>query len=242
MTEINNYKQKLFYLINTDKTKITNLTITYKKFLRKHDIKTNAMLLNLLQMPFYFIWFFSLKNLLGNEVVMDGIKNNSFLYINNLGVSDPYFVLPLLASFATYYSISCLIKEQKKNNMNSDPNLEIYFRYVKFFPIFSFCFLAYLPAGLNLYFMTLMISNQVVHNLIGKFVKKYYEIPEYFEGTELHRLAQEKELREEFGDEILKEEFVEVGGDEKGEKVLDVEFEEKKEDREKKEEREGINK
>jgi len=112
----------------------------------------------LLQIPI----FFALYRVLLNADELQGAQ--WILWINNLAVMDPYWVLPILMGITMYY-------QQKITPSNfTDPLQEKIF---KFFPVLMTVFFITFPAGLVLYWLTNNILTIAQQYYINKVYDKH---------------------------------------------------------------------
>jgi YidC/Oxa1 family membrane protein insertase len=112
----------------------------------------------LLQIPI----FFALYRVLLNADELQGAE--WILWINNLAVMDPYWVLPILMGITMYY-------QQKITPSNfTDPLQEKIF---KFFPVLMTVFFISFPAGLVLYWLTNNILTIAQQYYINKVYDKH---------------------------------------------------------------------
>ena len=109
----------------------------------------------LVQMPFFLAFYW---------VLLESVEMRQapfMLWINDLSVRDPYFVLPLLMGVAMFF-------QQKLNPAPADP---VQARVMQILPVVFTAFFAFFPAGLVLYWFTnTLLSilqqwriNEVVH-------------------------------------------------------------------------------
>jgi len=49
----------------------------------------------LLEMPPYFIWFFTLRHMSYNPELVANFQNVDFFWLTNLSLSDPYMIIPI---------------------------------------------------------------------------------------------------------------------------------------------------
>lgn len=115
----------------------------------------------LLQIPI----FFAMYRVFLNAIELQG--SEWILWIENLAVKDPYFVLPVLAGVVMYF-------HQKVTPTNfTDPMQE---KIMRMLPVFiSVIFLTF-PAGLTLYMCTTNVFALIQQIVINRLFKKHKEI------------------------------------------------------------------
>ena len=73
---------------------------------RKHGVDNFYALVNLTQIPLILTWFLSLRYVTAMPELFPQMNTASFLWIEDLSVYDPYFVLPVIAACTTSLSIA----------------------------------------------------------------------------------------------------------------------------------------
>jgi YidC/Oxa1 family membrane protein insertase len=73
---------------------------------RMSGLRTSRMMVSMLQIPLAITLFMSLRHVLVLPEVFPGIKTQGFLWFKDLTVLDPYFILPIISAFLSYWSIS----------------------------------------------------------------------------------------------------------------------------------------
>jgi YidC/Oxa1 family membrane protein insertase len=92
----------------------------------------------LIQMPFFFAFYW---------VLIESVEMRQapfMLWINDLSVRDPFFILPLLMGAAMFF----------QTRLNPAPPDPIQARVMQIMPIVFTGFFAFFPAGLVLYWLT----------------------------------------------------------------------------------------
>ena len=154
-----------------------------KTLMRKYQISNMYGILSLLQMPFYITYFIALRYLVFSPEKYSFILNSEFLWIKDLSMADPMYILPVLSGVLSFLTIRLNMKNGPANNAGPAflKKFKIYLPYLPFFGIF---FMSTFPAALNLYWCSLsglnyilfwMFQNQTFLQLIG--------IPKYYKGT-----------------------------------------------------------
>ncbi|MBK24267.1 MAG: hypothetical protein CME70_09735 [Halobacteriovorax sp.] len=119
---------------------------------KEHQINPLASILPLLiQAPIYFFLFSVLS---GNSF------HGSFIWITNLGASDPFFILPILACLS--FAIPMFLKKQ-----NEIPQTMKKLQYI--LPVISFLFLYKMKAAVLLYIATSSIMSSITTWGIDRF-------------------------------------------------------------------------
>ena len=85
--------------------------------------------INLTQIPFILTWFLSLRYVTAMPELFPQVANASFLWIDDLSVYDPYFILPVLAACTT--SLSIAISPSMKHSNTSMPIMTPILKYMK---------------------------------------------------------------------------------------------------------------
>ncbi len=71
-----------------------------KRVFKELNVSNYKAMSMLLEMPFYFTWFFALRFIANNPETMTNFENSPFLWISNFSLKDPYFLLPVISSLA----------------------------------------------------------------------------------------------------------------------------------------------
>ncbi|CAD8132663.1 unnamed protein product [Paramecium octaurelia] len=156
----------------------------FKLFKRKHNINMLIPGLSILQMPFLFTWFLSLRYVCSLPDKYEGLKSQGFLWFQDLSEYDPYGILPIMSSFFTFWNISL------NPNMQSQSTVPFakYYRYVRFLPFFSIPVVIFFPAGVNLYWCSSALCHLIITALARQEkIRKIFGIPKYLPGTILER-------------------------------------------------------
>ena len=126
---------------------------------RRLGFKPTSQLWNFAVLPIYFGWFFGIRDLVKNPSLhgLDWVEQ-SFYWLPSMTQSDPYFIIPCLATLISFSSL------RAANNSvalpENSPEGAVMVR--KFLPFLSFGFfplLATFPVGLSIYFATLFSFN-----------------------------------------------------------------------------------
>ena len=88
----------------------------------------------LIQLPFFIAIFVSLNSPMFKELISAEGVNASFLWLKNLGLPDPLFILPVLVALSTYFSQ----KTMSPGGAKDDPQMKM-FAYMPFIMLFI-CF------------------------------------------------------------------------------------------------------
>ena len=96
---------------------------------KRHGIDNFYALINLVQMPFIITWFLSLRYVTAMPEIYPEIQQQGFLWIEDLSVYDPYFILPVTA--ACISSLSIVISPTIKNSAVANPLMAPIARYMK---------------------------------------------------------------------------------------------------------------
>lgn len=115
--------------MTNNKMLLAQASYDYKMGMKKRGINTLIPLLNLLQIPLLFTWFFSLRYLSNLPEIYPQILSEGYLWFSDLSTYDPYFVLPILAACGTSLSIA-RSPNLARNNL-SMPFLAPYVKYLK---------------------------------------------------------------------------------------------------------------
>lgn len=112
-----------------NKMLMTQASYDYKIGMKKKGINTLIPMVNLLQIPILFTWFFSLRYLSNLPEVYPQILTEGYAWFTDLSTYDPYFVLPILAACGTSLSIA-RSPNLARNNLTL-PFLAPYVKYMK---------------------------------------------------------------------------------------------------------------
>jgi YidC/Oxa1 family membrane protein insertase len=63
-------------------------------------------LVSFTQMPVLITWFLSIRFVSGLPEIYPQIQSEGILWFTDLSTYDPYFILPIISAFFTYYSIN----------------------------------------------------------------------------------------------------------------------------------------
>ncbi|NLY03451.1 MAG: membrane protein insertase YidC, partial [Campylobacter sp.] len=96
-----------------------------------------------------------------NAIELQGVP--WILWIENLAVRDPYFILPLIMV------ISMVVQQRMTKATFQDPMQE---KVMKFLPLFFGIFMAFFQAGLTLYWSTNNLLSVLQQIIINKIIKK----------------------------------------------------------------------
>ena len=169
------------------------------ELMRTHEINFMAAALNILQLPFYIFWFLGMRKIIYNPEAYDILSTNSLLWIPDILLPDPLYLVPLLSSIMTYLTIK---KTMARTPMTAEtPSFIRKFRpYMPYLPFPGTLFLIFMPASLNLYFFSLSFINYLITVFLQSNAYFYLAgIPKAFPGTILQKKLQEAE-----GQRILK--------------------------------------
>ncbi|EXJ93587.1 hypothetical protein A1O1_01979 [Capronia coronata CBS 617.96] len=106
----------------------------------------------MLQIPLGFGAFRLLRN--AGTLPVPGFESEHFLWLTNLSLSDPTYILPLMIGVMTYYNFK-ISQRASVNNMGNIVRI-----LTPLLPIGSFVCLAFQPAALQLYFLVNSIFTQ----------------------------------------------------------------------------------
>ncbi|KAJ5134463.1 hypothetical protein N7526_005828 [Penicillium atrosanguineum] len=114
---------------------------------KAHGIKWWKTVLPMLQIPLGFGIFRATRGM--TSLPLPGLLDESFFWIKDLTLCDPYYFLPMMTSAAMYLTFK---KGGESGTMDilKGPGKAILY----VFPAFSFLFMAWQPAALQLYFVT----------------------------------------------------------------------------------------
>lgn len=115
----------------------------------------------LLQIPV----FFAIYRVLLNAIELQGAP--WILWIDNLAIKDPYFILPIIMGAAMY------IQQRLTPTSFTDPMQE---KIMKFLPVIFIFFFMTFPAGLTLYWCINNIFALIQQIIINKMFKKRKEL------------------------------------------------------------------
>lgn len=166
---------------------------TKLKLFKKHGVKQWASVLNILSIPIYLSWFFTVRELLNkNDLILQNSIDSSFYWIANISEVDPYAIIPLTTALVTFVNILKLVKMSEKNPA-LNPQMREIFGYLKFVPFISIPFMSMLPSGLHAYFIAVGLSNFFITSFMeSKYFIKLAKIPDAFPGTVKWHEMQEK--------------------------------------------------
>jgi hypothetical protein len=179
-----------------------------KNLLKNFDINMMAPLCNIIQLPIYISWFLGLRDIIYNPEQYHILGSEPFLWAPSIFVPDPYFIIPVLSAFTTYFNIKTAMKRAPLN-----PDTPLFMKklkiYAPYLPFPGSIFLATMPAGINLYFLSLAFVNLITTiALHTNSFRVLAGIPKSFPGTVLHnQLISESKLSQ-----VLKAEFVSNNG------------------------------
>ena len=103
----------------------------------------------LIQIPIFFALYKAL-------LISVPMRSAKFLWISDLAVMDPYFILPILMGITMW--LQQYLQTPKKTNQPNDPMASAQ-RFMKWMPVLFTVMFAWMPAGLVLYW--------TVSNLFG---------------------------------------------------------------------------
>jgi len=122
--------------------------------------------LNIFQIPFLITWFLSLRYITNLPEIYPQMQTEGFLWFNDLTAYDPYFVLPVFAAMTMSYSI--VYSPSMTSMYATNPVFAPIVKYMKFMPFLSLPITAMFPAGINLYWCTLSLSQALVTILMNQ--------------------------------------------------------------------------
>ena len=129
---------------------------------RKHGANPmGGCLPMLLQIPV----FFAIYRVLLNAIELQGAP--WILWIDNLAIKDPYFILPIIMGAAMY------IQQRLTPTSFTDPMQE---KIMKFLPVIFIFFFMTFPAGLTLYWCVNNIFALIQQIIINRMFKKRKEL------------------------------------------------------------------
>ncbi|PYH96158.1 inner membrane protein translocase [Aspergillus ellipticus CBS 707.79] len=114
---------------------------------KKHEIKAWKSFIPLLQVPFGFGCYRVVKNMASLPV--PGLASESFGWIHDLTVADPYYVLPVISSAMMYLTF----KKGGEQGTNQLTGTAVGNAVLFGLPLMSFGFMAFFPSALQLYFV-----------------------------------------------------------------------------------------
>lgn len=103
--------------------------LEFKETRRRNGVDNFYALINLTQIPFIITWFLSLRYVTAMPELFPQMTNASFLWIDDLSVYDPYFILPVMAACTT--SLSIAISPSFKNSNVAMPMMVPLLKYMK---------------------------------------------------------------------------------------------------------------
>lgn len=154
--------------------------------LKKYNVNLAAAAVNLLQLPVYICWFIGMRDVVYTPEKFGFMDSSEFFWVPSLFTPDPYFLLPFISATITFFTIK---KTMKRAPITAETplmfkKLRIYAPYL---PFPGAIFLATFPAGLNLYFLALSISNFATTSIMSSQIYlKTLGIPKAFPGTILY--------------------------------------------------------
>ncbi|CAI2374534.1 unnamed protein product [Moneuplotes crassus] len=165
-------------------------TFKIKSILRKFNIKPSVALFNIIQLPIHFSVFLLCNEFSMNCHIYPGIETDGFLWFKDLSYSDSTSILPTIGaaiSLINVLSTSVLsINEYTKGAKRISLML----------PVLALPVFLSLPCSFNLYWISSSILHCTVLNAFRfTYVRKVLKIPNYYPGTHLERLIQEKKLK-----------------------------------------------
>ena len=129
---------------------------------RKHGANPmGGCLPMILQIPV----FFAIYRVLLNAIELQGAP--WILWIDNLAIKDPYFILPIIMGAAMY------IQQRLTPTSFTDPMQE---KIMKFLPVIFIFFFMTFPAGLTLYWCVNNIFALIQQIIINRMFKKRKEL------------------------------------------------------------------
>ncbi|MFD0769013.1 membrane protein insertase YidC [Bacillus sp. CGMCC 1.60114] len=112
----------------------------------------------LVQLPIFSVVYYAIRQ-------TEEISTASFLWLN-LGHSDPYFILPIIAALTTYLQSKIMSADMPKEHQSQVKLTQA------MSPIMILCFCLFSPAGLVLYWITgnvfMIVQTVILKKIFGK--------------------------------------------------------------------------
>ena len=167
-----------------DKAKIKAANEGMQVLKIKYNINTGLGIIPLFQVPFVIYFFWTLQDMVYEIDRFPNMTTDGFLWFKNLSEADPYFVLPVLFAFTTFYSIH----KNPATSQVAGPAAK-YMKYVKYLTFIGIPITASFPSAivLNWFIMSFfqLLINSVVYTRTGK---RIIRIPQYLPGSMLEKL------------------------------------------------------
>ena len=185
------FDQKMHTLLqNGQPDKIFDVVIEKNAFFKHMKINPSAAFLNILSLPVYITWFFSIRNLLLNqEMLAEAIGRAGYLWVQTIANADPYIIFPFITAICTFCNIHQMVNIIKKNPV-MPPEYVLMISFLRFVPFLSIPATMFLPTGLHVYFIAISLSNLVISAFLeSKTFRKIMKIPDTIPGTILWNRA-----------------------------------------------------
>ncbi|RMJ27658.1 Mitochondrial export translocase Oxa1 [Aspergillus sp. HF37] len=114
---------------------------------KQHGVANWKMFAPLIQAPLGYGVFRTVYGM--SSLPVPGLANESVLWLNDLTVGDPYFVLPVASSFLLYYSL----KKGGESGTSELSGTGMWKGLIRGLPAISFLFMQSMPSALQLYFV-----------------------------------------------------------------------------------------
>ena len=89
-----------------DYAQLNSIRQNMTNFQAKHGIQTSKSLVGLFQAPFLITWFLSVRHMAMSPNLFPEMSHVNFLWLTDLTVHDPYFLLPLISACCSSLNIS----------------------------------------------------------------------------------------------------------------------------------------
>ena len=153
--------------------------------MRRYNVSQTLPLINMAMIPAFITYFISLRFMVFQPELFPGIASSQFFWLNDLSQADPYFILPFISAIFNYIG---LVINKKLNPVSPSTPAAIkkFHQFLPALPFVGALFMSTFPAGLNLYWLMLSISQATATSLflIPSF-NRFIGIPKYFPGTKM---------------------------------------------------------
>ncbi|KAL1970832.1 hypothetical protein VTN77DRAFT_2666 [Rasamsonia byssochlamydoides] len=145
----NSIRERIYYHTSTGNSiEMMKARAELQDLNREHDIKAWKSFVPLLQIPFGFGCYRVVNGM--SSLPVPGLAAESLGWIADLTVRDPYFLLPAATTVLMYLTV----KKGGEAGLNQFQGTALGRMMLYGLPALSFCFMAFFPSSLQLYFVT----------------------------------------------------------------------------------------
>ena len=167
-----------------DQQQILQLRIQIKDLFAQNDIKMYRIFVPILiQIPFQFGAFRLMRGM--SSLPVPALESEHFLWMNNLLIGDPYYILPVISSAAIYGAIHFGTPETgPQNNEMMTTEMRRILRVA--FPVGNFAFMLFQPGAVQIYFtitsllaslQSFLMMNPATRRLLGLYPMPKPQLP-----------------------------------------------------------------